>query len=786
VTGRRFASVAALGACAAFLAAHAAAGPGTLDDIDAVNFAMGVREFDVARHQPHPPGYPLFIALAKAGRYVVDLAGSPATPASPVEARALAWWSILGGALAAFPLVWLFRLVGRDDRLAVGAMLLTLACPLWWVTASRPLSDGIGLAAALGVQAVLAAAFVRQRGWRDRDVPADELVATGRLVVLGACLAGLVAGLRSQTVWLTLPLLVMVIADRAGRGAAAALVGSFVTFGIGVLAWLVPLVAVTGGPSAYVRALTSQAGEDFEGVDMLLTSTQPVRRFALNLFQTFVLPWASLPLAVVVLALAVLGLVAMLRTSRRDLVLVAGLGAPYAAFHLVFQENVTTRYALPLVPMVCLLAVRGAAAFWGPLALPSAAALVVWSLVVAGPALAAYANAPPPVFRVFESMGREGASERPVPVVAMHRRVATETRRAREWQGHAAFPWPVLASPRGYEWLELVKYWRDGGTSPVWFLAEARRTDLALVDPASRRLRTRAEWPFRRAEALVGGARPSEMDWWSIDSPPQWFLGEGWAVTPETSGIAERDGKGPALGGATAWIRPRPGPARILIGGRNLGGSGAVRFTLSLNGRSLDTWDAAPNPGFFLRSLDLPEGSLGAPAPGDSRYAEVVVRAAPADASAAPVRAAVEQFNLQPPDTVMFGYDTGFHEDEYDPRTGLRWRWASDRADLRVWPATGPVRVRISVESPLKTFGEAPIVTLRAGGRELVRLTPRDAFAIDVAVSAADLAAADGRLTLTTTLVFVPADHVSASDARRNDRRRLGLRIFDVSVVAGS
>src|SRR5207244_10174569 len=32
-----------------------------LDEIDSVNFAMGVRHFDLWNHQPQPPGYPLFI-----------------------------------------------------------------------------------------------------------------------------------------------------------------------------------------------------------------------------------------------------------------------------------------------------------------------------------------------------------------------------------------------------------------------------------------------------------------------------------------------------------------------------------------------------------------------------------------------------------------------------------------------------------------------------------------------------------------------------------------------------
>ena len=304
---RRPASVWALCAAGAFLAAHIVAGAGTLDDIDAINFAMGVRDFDVAQHQPHPPGYPIYIVLGKVARSVLATAGHAPTPRpshAPIESSSLAWWGVLAGACAAFPLVVLFRLVGGDERLAAGAMLLTLACPLWWLTASRPLSDTMGLSAALAVQAVLATAFARQRGWHERDVTAADLAGTGRLIVLGACLAGLAAGLRSQTVWLTAPLLAIVVADRAGRGAAAAIVGSAMTFTAGLLAWLVPLVVVSGGPTAYWRALTSQAGEDFEGVDMLLTSVQPVRRLAVNLFETFVLPWASLPLAGVVLTLA--------------------------------------------------------------------------------------------------------------------------------------------------------------------------------------------------------------------------------------------------------------------------------------------------------------------------------------------------------------------------------------------------------------------------------------------------------------------------------------------------
>jgi hypothetical protein len=48
-----------------FLAAHLAFLPLSLEDVDSINFALGVADFDVAKHQPHPPGYPVFIGLRR-------------------------------------------------------------------------------------------------------------------------------------------------------------------------------------------------------------------------------------------------------------------------------------------------------------------------------------------------------------------------------------------------------------------------------------------------------------------------------------------------------------------------------------------------------------------------------------------------------------------------------------------------------------------------------------------------------------------------------------------------
>ena len=797
---------------AIFLLAHLPSIAWFLDDIDAINFAMGLREYDIAKHQPHPPGYPIFILMGKIARTFVSVLPGADRPGASIEAGALAIWGILGGAISAVSLAALFTRVEDDQRRALAAMLLTLVCPLFWFTASRALSDMPGFACVLASQALAAAAFARQRGWSARareegqgSIVAAEVVASGRLIVLSALIAGLAIGVRSQTFWLTLPVLAVVIVDRAGRAAAGALLGAGLSFGIGVLLWFVPMIVASGGPARYLHALSFQAGSDFGGVDMLVTSSQPVRRLILNLLQTFVSPWVSLPLAAVILAFAAIGFLVMLRGSRRGITLLGAMTVPYALFHLTFQENETVRYAMPLVPAVVYLAIRGVDGVLRRAMPLGAAALVAASAMIAVPALQAYAHETSPVFHLFADMReavRTGGAAAP-GAIGMHRRVLTESKRAREWMGDA-FPWPLLQAPVGHEWLELVKFWRDGdsggaqGDRPVWFVADPHRTDLALIDPESRRTARRYRWPLREPArdplsrtvhrlfpiafddpALVGGARPDEMDWYVLDAPG-WFLAEGWALTPETSGIAALDKKGPGDNQATGYVRRRPGAVQMMIGGRNLGKptDPAVRFIVALDGRTLETFEVTPSPGFFLRSLTLPAGGLM----GAGRWAEITVKAE-GPQGLQPVAAAVEQFDLQPLDGVMVAYDAGWHEAEFDPMRGLSWRWASDAATLRVWPGGEgvgqDVEVTLRAESPRRYFDAAPKVVLRAGGQTLATMSPEDDFELTARVPAAALQASGGILTLTTDRVFVPAEVRRGS----NDRRRLGLRIYDVSVT---
>lgn len=730
----------------AFLAAHLAGLPPALEDLDSINFALGVRDFDVANHQPHPPGYPVFIALGK-----VSTAALLAGGTGGAEARGLAMWGAISGAACVFLVFVFFERLGGDRWRAASAAVITAAAPLFWFTASRPLSDMTGLAASFVALALIAAALAPRSGGR-----------SAALLIAGAFVAGLAAGVRSQTLILTLPLLAWAVLRAApARRDQLAAVGALAA---GILLWAIPLIVATGGPTAYVAALRNQGAEDFTGVVMLWTQPS-VRVAAFALLYTFVLPWHSPVLAGVVSVLAAVGLTMLLWRAPRLVLLLAIAFVPYAIFHILFQETLTVRYALPLLPAIAYLAVVPLTSLGrvaGSLGVGAVAAAALWLVV---PPTAAFGREASPIARLMADMRAESSPE---PVIAMHRRVWTETRRARRWW--RGLPGRLLEAPRDFEWLEMTRAWREGATGPMWFIADPRRTDLALIDSRARQTRP-YRWPFD-GRVYVGGARPDEIDW-HIYSSPGWFLEQGWALTPEIAGVSQREGWELHVRPALGWIRRRPDPAVLMFGGRHLGGAGSPQATVEVNidGRLLVS--TATQPGFFLRFVDVPAGTLA----GEGPYARLTASARAPSGADAP-RVAVEQFDLQSTDTVMFGFDEGWHEPEYNPRSARSWRWMSERAVLRIRPTRRDVTLTLLGESPLRYFDAPPSVRVTVAGQEVGRFGPSDDFTQEVRLPSTLLDAAGGQVILESDRWFAPAEREASAD-----RRHLALRIYQVRVV---
>jgi hypothetical protein len=750
-----------------FLAAHLPFLPPTLEDIDSINFALAVNDFDVAKHQPHPPGYPVFVALGKAGTWILRLAQVPSA-----EVRGLAMLSVVWGA-SLVPLLYVLffsiSIAGRGLHTRPGnlqpstiswlATVVAVTCPLFWFTALRPLSDTTGLAAAVAAQALIISALAG--------------IGPRRALTYGGLMAGVALGIRAQTFLLTLPLLGLALGlPRTGLRARDRL-AALAALTLGVLAWGAPLIIASGGPSSYAAALGSQAGEDFSGVVMLWTTR--TARVALDaVMYSFLWPWGHPVGGGIVVAAAVVGGLGLIGKMPRSAALLLLAYLPYALFHLLFQETITVRYALPLVVPIAYLAVFGLGLAGKTLTVVAATAIVAWSLTLTIPAAISYGRHGSPAFVALTEAMQAGASG---PRVVGAHAVARRAVEWLEWKGQAraasGSPVPVrfLTAPHGREWLALVEQWRTDPAARVAFVADPRRTDLALIDPASRRPPLPFRWSFA-APPFVGGTRPGNSDLYAMASPG-WMLDRGWALSAEIAGVTARDGLGPHRKPSLAWVRTRDDAVTLLLGGRHLGAASdpAARVIARLNGATLDT--AGVKAGFFFRVLELPAGSLS----GDSGYSALTVGAEAADGSTQRIPVALEQFDLQSTGVPMIGVQDGWYEPEYDPRTSRAWRWSSERSVLWVRPVGRDVTLTLSGESPLRYYEVAPAVIVSLAGLEVARFSPSADFTQEIVLPASALAAARGEVVITSDKFFVPAERSGSQD-----RRHLALKIYSYGV----
>lgn len=193
---------------------------------DSVNFALALEHFDVRLHQPHPPGTFVFYILF--GRLFNSFLN---------DANAsLVWVSIAATGLATacmFMLVtsWFSR---RDAAIITSLM---LSSPLVWFQGE------VALSYMLEFSWVLLIAFVCLR---ERDV--------GRgLLYLSAALIGLAGGIRPNTPFFLFPLWLFVLINglRQRRYSVKDLVIALILMAVGVTAWAVPMIAMSGGPAAY-------------------------------------------------------------------------------------------------------------------------------------------------------------------------------------------------------------------------------------------------------------------------------------------------------------------------------------------------------------------------------------------------------------------------------------------------------------------------------------------------------------------------------------------------------
>src|SRR5688572_30082140 len=199
---------------------------------DAVQFALALKEYDIAKHQPHPPGYILYVGLGRMVNWMLD---------DPTASYVLL--AVLLSGATTFVVYFLAHAVyGRLTALA--AATLMAVSPLFWFYGSVGLTYAAEalLASTVAFFSLRALTGSRTDGW------------------LAAAYLGLAGGMRQSILVLLFPLwLGSVVVGGRRPHARPGVDGRRVAIGLGVLAlavltWFVPMIWLTGGLGRYLAA----------------------------------------------------------------------------------------------------------------------------------------------------------------------------------------------------------------------------------------------------------------------------------------------------------------------------------------------------------------------------------------------------------------------------------------------------------------------------------------------------------------------------------------------------
>jgi len=194
---------------------------------DSVNYALSLERYDVRLHQPHPPGYFLYSMLGKLVNRVL-----------PDANAALVAISIVFGALGigAFYLLAL-KLVNRP--VAIAASLLALSSPLLWFEGEVALNYSLDFFLVSLTVLLLIKQWQGNRG----------------LWFWSAFALGVTGGVRLHDIVFLGPLWLLALVRLNWKQRLL----SLLTLVMVVLAWFIPMTALSGGLSAYIRAFLAES-----------------------------------------------------------------------------------------------------------------------------------------------------------------------------------------------------------------------------------------------------------------------------------------------------------------------------------------------------------------------------------------------------------------------------------------------------------------------------------------------------------------------------------------------
>jgi hypothetical protein len=299
-------------------------------DWDEALFCLGMRSYDVTVHHPHPPGFPVYIALGRIVRTVI-----------PSDFRALQAVNLVAGMLIFPAMFFLAReLRFRFVTSAVAAALCAFF-PNVWFYGGGAFSDIPSL-----VLVVFAVGFLF-RGCRDANA-----------YLIGAALLALAAGIRPQNFLIGLAPGALATWHRARVAwrdvVFAALVGA-VTVGVAFGG----AIAATGGSRPYFDA-AKEHGEYISRVDSFQSPARPALWRLFDRF--FIKQYQSLALSFITSILAAISIASAIGARDRAIGWLALTFGPFAVLAWMMLDRYSiNRFSIGYCPLFAILAADGIA-----------------------------------------------------------------------------------------------------------------------------------------------------------------------------------------------------------------------------------------------------------------------------------------------------------------------------------------------------------------------------------------------------------------------------------------
>ncbi|HET8799366.1 MAG TPA: hypothetical protein VFO89_16880, partial [Thermoanaerobaculia bacterium] len=294
-------------------------------DWDEALFLLGMRDYDVTQHHPHPPGFPVYLGMARLLRLAVA-----------DDFRALQGVNLLAAVLV-FPALFLFA---RELRLRFETSVLAAALfaffPNVWFFGGGAFSD------VPSIVLVLFAVTFLLRGVRD---PKSYLA--------GTFLLALAIGIRPQNLLLGLVPGLLATRRRRPREIAAALL-----LGVTIVALAFGgAIHATGSYDGYMEAVRSH-GDYIARVDSWRSDVRPPMWRLFDRF--FIKQYQSPPLSILATLFVIAAAAGSIRQRSRPMLVNVLTFAPFAIVAWMMLDRFSiSRFSIGYQPMFAILAADG-------------------------------------------------------------------------------------------------------------------------------------------------------------------------------------------------------------------------------------------------------------------------------------------------------------------------------------------------------------------------------------------------------------------------------------------